>query len=77
MWFKTQWQREKGQTIQWQREKGQTIQWQREKGQTTQWQREKEQTTIYKLHIKHKDRVTRTPLKPGVNSVKGKQFLLH
>ena len=38
-----------------------------EGGQTTQWQ-ETEQTTIYKTLQKTKDRVTRTPLKPGVNS---------
>ena len=49
-----------------------------EEEQTAQWSKRnstKGQTTIYKT----KDRVTRTPLKTGINSgaPEGKQFLLH
>jgi hypothetical protein len=39
-----------------------------EEEQTTQWPKGKGQKTIYKTYHKTKDRVTRTPLKPGVNS---------
>jgi len=48
-----------------------------EDGQTTQWPKEKEQNDKQRStnHThKTKDRVTRTPLKPGVLR-KGKQFL--
>jgi len=39
-----------------------------EEEQKTQWPKGKGQKTIYKTYLKTKDRVTRTPLKPGVNS---------
>jgi len=54
-----------------------------EEEQTTQWpkekvQKDKQRSTKHKIY-KTKDRVTRTPLKTGVNSgaPEGKQFLLH
>jgi hypothetical protein len=58
---------EEEQTTQWQKEEEQTTQWQKEE-QTTQWQKEKvekDKQRSTKYTHKTKDRVTRTPLKPG------------
>jgi hypothetical protein len=50
------------------RQKNRQHNGQKTEEQTTQGPKGKGQKTIYKTYHKTKDRVTRTPLKPGVNS---------
>jgi hypothetical protein len=64
---KTQWPTEEEQTTQWPTEEEQTTQWPTEE-QTTHWPNEKGQkdNDLQNINIS-KDRVTPTPLKPGMN----------